>query len=296
MPVRAVLLLGLLLVSAWASAADYQVPGTTVVLPLIDGLQGEREAFGVTRADEAFPRISVMVMRNLGRDRVFKIPAAYTATINGVEFDFSESVKEKDGIKMMIVIAAAKIGAQALTITGVHEEGNLKDQETVKKTILGMRFGKTLVGSYLEALPISFGVIPELDLVMMLNGAVTLAGKDETTDSAKAMMITPIEQELTAEERDDVLSSVCLQMAEKTFGAKAEDGKLEKTTLGVMPGFRFTVDRKKVAGKNPPGVLYTVAKDGVTLIIAPHRDAGAEEMALFTKQVAKMKTTLKPRK
>lgn len=276
-------------------AADYTVPGTTVVLPLIDDLQGDAEIQGVFKAGEGFPRIAVSVIRKLDRERVLKEPAAYTAVINGVEFEFSESTRDKGGRKFAVIMAGANIEGQGLTIVGLYEADNAKHKEVVTKTIMAARFGKKLITSFMDALPVTFDVLPELDVVTTMSGGLQLAGKDESVGTAKGMTITAMHQELAADEKDAVLKAMCHQVAEKIWSVKPDDGKLEKTTLGVMSGYRFTIN-KSAAGKLQPGVIYALNKDGITVAVMPSRESGPAEMALFTKQVTKMKSTLKLRK
>jgi hypothetical protein len=295
MAFRSLLVVALLLAATWIQAGEYAVPGTTVVLPLLDGMESNPQAHGVVHAEKGIPLISISVIRKLDRDRVFKEPPGYTAAINGVDFDFTESVRDKGERKLGVILAGVKIDGQGLTITGIFEAGNAAEKELVTRTILGTRFGKTVLTSFMEALPISFDLLPDLDLVTMMSGSVILAGKDESFSSAKGMTVTTVRQELAADEKDIVLKTICQQLAEKTFGVKPDDGKLEKTTLGSMSGFRFTVS-KSAAGKLPPGVVYAVWKDGITVVVIPARESGAAEMALFTKQVAKLKSSLKLRK
>lgn len=291
---RCLLILVSFVVSA-IHAADYTVPGTTVVLPLIDDLQGDPEIQGVFKAEDGFPRVAISVIRKLDRERMFKEAPAYTAVINGVEFEFSESTRDKGERKLAVIMAGAKIEGQGLTIIGLFEADNAKQKELVTKTIMGARFGKKLLTSFMDALPVTFEVLPELDVVTTMSSGLQLAGKDESVGMAKGMTITAMHQELSADEKDAVLKATCQQVAEKIWSVKPEDGKVEKTTLGAMSGFRFTIS-KSAAGKLPPGVVYAVSKDGITLVMLPARESGPAEMALFTKQVAKMKTSLKLRK
>lgn len=283
-----------LLVATRLAAADYTVPGTTATLPLIAGMVGDPEVHGVVKAGETFPRVSISVMRRLGRERVFKDQPAYTRQIDGHDFDFLEAVKEKDGTNLTIVMASARLGEQAITVTGMFVTGDEAQKDAVTQTIMGARFGDKLIASPMDWLPISFEVIPDLEVMMLAPGALTLTGKDQTVDNGKGMMVLAFLQELTPNERDEVLQGTCRQMAEKHLSAKPEDGKLEKLTLGQMSGYRFTV-AKNATAKLPGSSVCAVAKDGITVIIVPFK-AGAEETPLITRQIAKMKSSLKPRK
>lgn len=291
MIIRTLTLALLLMIAAWLGAADYMVPGTTVELPLSEGFAGAPEIQGIRRPGEVFPLIGVTVMQRLGRERAFKDPVTSTASINGIVFDFTETTKEKDGRKLAFIIAAAKIGEQALSFMGMYEAGNARDKDLITKTIMGARFAATLITpSYQEWLPITFEVIPEFEVLMMAQGSMTLARKGDTVDTGAGMMIVVIRQELTPDERDTVLKATCQQMAIKQFAVKAEDGKVEKTTLGKLPGYRFTVS-KGPAAKLPGASVHAVAKDGVTVILLPFRPESAD-LGLFAKQIAKMKTSL----